>query len=264
VNAESSEPVRHRFAGRVVLVTGAARGMGESHARGFAAEGATVVVTDVLDESGEAVAADLGDRARYFHLDVTREEEWRRVVAEVEASLGPIGVLVNNAGIAPPEPLPVGDLSVESFRQMLEVNLVSQFTGIRSVVASMRRAGGGSIVNVSSIEGFTALAHAAGYVTSKWAVRGLTKAAALDLGADGIRVNSVHPGLIMTPMLAGLPPEVYEATANRQAIARVGEADEVTRVVLFLASDDASFVTGAECVCDGGHLAGEAVPLEHR
>ena len=187
--------------GVVALVTGAARGMGESHVRGLVAAGARVVATDVLDDLGAALAAELGEAVVYRHLDVTDEAAWNEVVASTEAAWGPIGVLVNNAGIVTFGS--IEGLTLEQFQQTIDINLTGVFLGMHCVVPSMKRAGGGSIVNISSTAGLQGYANLSAYVASKWGVRGLTKTAALELGGFGIRVNSIHPGPIRTPMLGG-------------------------------------------------------------
>ena len=188
--------------GVVAIVTGAARGMGESHVRGLVAAGARVVATDVLDDLGTALADELGDSVVYRHLDVTDEAGWNDVVADAEATWGPVGVLINNAGIVMFGS--IVDLTVEQFQRTLDINLTGVFLGMHCVVPSMKRAGGGSIVNISSTAGLQGYANLGAYVASKWGVRGLTKTAALELGAFGIRVNSIHPGPIRTPMVGGL------------------------------------------------------------
>ncbi|MGV3759875.1 MAG: glucose 1-dehydrogenase [Actinomycetota bacterium] len=242
-----------RLEGKVALITGAARGQGAAEARRFVAEGASVLLTDVLDEDGEALAAELGEGAAYRHLDVTSEEEWTAAVADAEARFGRITVLVNNAGILDFAPIPQVDLA--RFRAVLEVNLVGTLLGMKHVAPSMRAAGGGSIINISSNAGIVGLPTAAAYVSSKWAVRGLSKTAALDLGPWGIRVTSVHPGGINTPMTDfGGGPSTW---AKKLPLGRMGEADEVANVVTFLASDEASYVTGAEWSVDGGATSGD-------
>ncbi len=245
-----------RLEGKVALITGAARGQGEAEARRFVAEGAQVLLTDVLDEDGEAVAASLGEAAAYRHLDVTSEEDWEGAVADAEDRFGPLTVLVNNAGILDMAPIHKQDMA--RFRQIIDINLVGTAIGIKVAAASMRKAGGGSIINISSNAGIVGLPQAAAYVSSKWGVRGLSKSAAQDLGRFGIRVNSVHPGGIVTPMTAGDdgdPPE--SGWTKKLPIARWGQPEEVANVVTFLASDEASYVTGAEWSVDGGATSGD-------
>lgn len=242
-----------RLEGKVALVTGAARGQGEAEARRFVAEGASVLLTDVLDAEGEAVAAELGDRAAYRHLDVTSEEDWQGAVAFAEERFGPLTILVNNAGIL--DFGSVQEVDVERFRKVLDVNLIGTLLGIKVGSASMGKAGGGSIVNISSNAGLVGLPQAAAYVSSKWAVRGLTKTAAIDLGPLGIRVNSVHPGGIATPMVGG--GNQKSGWVRKLPISRWGQPEDVANVVTFLASDEAAYVTGAEWSVDGGATSGD-------
>jgi len=243
-----------RFDKKTVIVTGGARGMGANHARGFVAEGANVVIADILEHEGQTLAQELGDHAIFSRLDVTSDEDWAATVAAAEDAFGPVSVLINNAGIARFGVIEETEPAV--WRQVIEINLTGGYLGIRAVASSMRKAGGGAIVNISSGAGFTATFGLAAYVASKWGVRGLTKTAALELGRDNIRVNSIHPGVIRTPMIAGPAAAAFEALVSDLAIPRVGEPDEITRLVLFVASDEASFSTGSEFIADGGHLLG--------
>ncbi len=250
-----------RFDNRAVIVTGGSRGMGASHARGFVAEGANVVIADVLEQEGRTLADELGDHAIFSRLDVTSDRDWAATVAAAEDSFGPVSVLVNNAGIVRFGPIAETEPAV--WRQVIDINLTGTYLGIRAIVPSMRKAGGGAIVNISSAGGMMAYPNNAAYVASKWGARGLTKTAALELGRDNIRVNSVHPGPVRTPMTAG--PDAAAAVAaevRRLAIARVAEPDEITRLVLFVASDEASFSTGSEFIVDGGVLLGPAPQYE--
>jgi len=239
-----------RMAGRVALVTGGARGMGEAEARRLVAEGAEVVITDVLDAEGEALAAELGDKAIYQHLDVTDEAQWDAVAKVAMETFGPVTALVNNAGIV--LQVPIDQTTAEDFRKVLDVNVTGVFLGIKAIVPMMVEAGGGAIVNISSAAGLVGMPQLSAYCASKWGVRGLTKAAALDLGHRGIRVNSIHPGAIRTPMAAGIEDEHLAS----QAIARVGEPEEIASAVAFLVSDDALDITGAELAVDGGMVLG--------
>jgi 3alpha(or 20beta)-hydroxysteroid dehydrogenase len=244
-----------RFDHRTVVVTGGARGMGASHARGFVAEGANVVIADVLEQEGRTLAHELGGHAIFSRLDVTSEADWSATVAAAEDAFGPVSVLVNNAGIvrfgliAESEPA--------AWRQVIDINLTGSYLGIRAVASSMRKAGGGAIVNTSAGAGMTAASGLSAYVASKWAVRGLTKTAALELARDNIRVNSIHPGNVLTPMVGGSDAAAAGAGAVRNlAIPRIAESEEITRMVLFVASDEASFSTGSEFLADGGQLLG--------
>lgn len=242
-----------RLESKVAVITGAARGQGEAEARLFVAEGARVLLADIRDEEGEAVAADLGDAAAYVHLDVTDAAQWEAAVAHAEERFGPVSVLVNNAGIL--HFAPIDRTDPEDFERVLRVNVHGVFLGIRAVTPSMVRAGGGSIVNISSTAGLQGLPSLGAYVASKWAVRGLTKTAAMDLGPKGIRVNSVHPGGIDTPMVAGTPADA--PFYKRLPVPRMGRPEEAARAVLFLASDESSYVTGAELAVDGGATCGD-------
>jgi 3alpha(or 20beta)-hydroxysteroid dehydrogenase len=242
-----------RLDGKVAIVTGAARGQGEAEARLFVAEGARVIVADVLADEGAAVASSLGDAAVFAPLDVTDEDQWQATVNLAEARFGPVDVLVNNAGVLMFQSIDKTDPA--DFERIMRVNVQGVFLGIRAVTPSMVRAGGGSIVNISSTAGLTGLPFLGAYVASKWAVRGLTKTAAIDLGGKGIRVNSVHPGGIDTPMLAGTSPDA--PFYQRLPVPRMGRADEAARAVLFLASDESSYTTGAELTVDGGATCGD-------
>ena len=240
--------VMGRVDDKVALISGAARGMGASHARTLVAEGAKVVIGDILDEEGQALADELGAAARYVHLDVTDPGQWTAAAAAAVEEFGKLNVLVNNAGIVNYGPLKTFDLA--KWQQILDVNVTGTLLGIQAVVDPMIAAGGGSIVNVSSIEGLRGAAWVHGYVTSKWAVRGLTKSAALELAPNNIRVNSIHPGFIRTPMTAKLPQDLLNIPLGRP-----GEPQEVSMFVLFLASDESSYATAAEFVMDGGLIA---------
>ena len=251
-----------RFDNRTVIITGGARGMGASHARGFVAEGANVVIADVLEDEGRELAEKLGNHAIFSYLDVTSDADWGATVAKAEDAFGPVSVLVNNAGIV--RFGQIEETEPAAWRQVIEINLTGTFLGIRAIVPSMRKAGGGAIVNISSAGGMMAYPNIAAYAASKWGIRGLTKTAVLELGPDNIRVNSIRPGPIRTPMTAG--PDAAAAVAaeaRRLAIPRVAEPDEITRLVLFVASDEASFSTGSEFIADGGVLLGPAPQYEH-
>jgi len=232
--------------------------MGESHVRGFAAEGANVVIADVLDEEGSALASEIGDAAVYVHLDVSDEDQWLSTIQRAESAFGPLHVLVNNAGISG-VPGSLVDTDIDDWRHVLAVNLDGTFLGIKTAVPSMLRGVvGGAIVNISSFAGLIGSPLIGAYAASKFAIRGLTKVAAMELGPHGIRVNSVHPGYIRTPLLEGVPDE---AVHGRLAIERVATPADVTPVVLFAASPEAGYCTGAEFAVDGGWSAGEPSPI---
>jgi 3alpha(or 20beta)-hydroxysteroid dehydrogenase len=242
-----------RLDGKVALISGGARGQGAAEAALFVAEGAKVVVGDVLEAEGAEVAAGLGEAAAFVHLDVTDEASWQAAVTETETRFGPVSVLVNNAGVLSWGR--IDQIALDEFERVMDVNVRGVFLGIKAVAPSMRRAGGGSIINTSSTSGLVGLPFLAAYVASKWAVRGLTKTAAIDLGHDGIRVNSIHPGGIDTPMIAGTDGDA--PFYRRLPVPRMGTADEVARSVLFLASEDSSYITGAELAIDGGATCGD-------
>jgi 3alpha(or 20beta)-hydroxysteroid dehydrogenase len=247
-----------RIEGRIALVSGAAQGIGEAVARRFAREGASVLVTDVLDAAGQKVAAGLGAAAQYLHLDVTRPEQWDEAVGFALREFGRIDVLVNNAGIGTP-PAALARVPLEEHRRIQDVNAEGVLLGMRAVVGPMAEGGGGSIVNISSIDGIVGVAGLTSYVASKFAVRGMTKSAALELGRKGIRVNSIHPGFIDTPMMRAAGDELgasIRKLLDEQPIPRLGTPDEIAALALFLASDESSYCTGAEFVIDGGHTAG--------
>ncbi len=237
---------------KVAIVTGGARGMGESHVRRFVEEGAKVVFTDINEEVGEQLSAELGDNALFVKHDVTDEAGWQEVVEKTEAAFGPVNVLVNNAGISMSKS--IFDMSVEDYKKIIDINQVSVFLGIKAVLPSMQKAEGGSIVNISSMNGI--VGGAIGYTDSKFAVRGMTKAAALQVGHLGIRVNSVHPGVIETPMVTeGDAVEQIKEFAKHIPMRRMAQSEEVTNMVLFLASEESSYSTGSEFIIDGGLTA---------
>jgi 3alpha(or 20beta)-hydroxysteroid dehydrogenase len=246
-----------RLDGKVALITGGARGMGKSHVRHFVAEGARVVFGDVLDDKGAYVAAQLGDQScRYIHHDVTSETGWAAAVALATEAFGKLDVLVNNAGIL--TFAPIADMTLADFRRVLEVNAVGCWLGMKAAIDPMTKAGGGSIINISSIEGFTGAAGLSAYSASKFAIRGMTKAAAQELGQFGIRVNSVHPGGVLTRMVldqANTGRDGERFLANLP-LARFAEPAEISRLVAYLASDESSYSTGSEFVADGGLLCG--------
>jgi len=234
--------------GKVVLITGAARGQGAEEARLFSTLGATVMVTDIVDDAGRAVADDLGKKSAYRHLDVSEPEQWDEALADVLGRWGRVDVLVNNAGIWATSP--IEDQSVEEFDRIVAVNLRGTFLGIRSVAAPMRGSGGGSIVNIASVAGIRGLSGHGAYGSSKWAIRGLTQVAAAELGPSGIRVNAILPGVIDTPMI-GLSDEARNSFGYLP-LGRVGRPVDVATLAAYLASDGAAYVTGAEMVVDGG------------
>lgn len=241
-----------RLNGKVAIITGGARGMGASHVRLFAKEGAKVMIADILEQEGQALATELGENVKFIKLDVTKEANWQEVIAETEKAFGPINVLVNNAGITMNKP--IEETTEAEYRRIVDINQVSVFLGMKSVISSMKKAEGGSIVNISSINGI--VGGAIGYTDSKFAVRGMTKAGALGLAHYGIRVNSVHPGVIETPMLLqGDAKDAIKEFAKFIPNKRVAKPEEVSNLVLYLASDESSYSTGSEFVVDGGLTA---------
>ncbi|WP_350348954.1 glucose 1-dehydrogenase [Agromyces sp. G08B096] len=231
--------------GRTAIVTGAARGLGEAYARALHAAGANVLIADVLDDEGAALAVELGDRARFRHLDVTDESAWADVVAKTLEEFGSVDVLVNNAGIA--NAAPIEHFTLAKWDAVIAVNLTGTFLGCRAVVPAMKAAGRGSIVNISSVEGLRGSPSLHGYTASKFGVRGLTKSLAVELGPSGIRVNSVHPGLILTDMTTRIDPDALQIPLGRPAL-----PEDVAGTVVFLASDASAYTTGGEFVVDGG------------
>ncbi len=244
---------RNSLRDQVVVVTGAARGMGEVHVRALAEAGAKVLATDVLDAEGEALAESLGDGVLYRRLDVTSEEQWRSALEVAESQFGPVQHLVNNAGIVMFGS--IQDLDPADWQRTIDINLTGCWLGMHVVIPSMKRAGGGSIINISSTAGLQGYASLGAYVASKWGLRGLTKTAALELGRFGIRVNLIHPGPIRTPMIDGVDAD---GMAQSQPIARVGEPQEVTDMLLYLMAD-ATYSTGHEFIIDGGAVIGQVV-----
>ncbi|MEV5879472.1 glucose 1-dehydrogenase [Streptomyces sp. NPDC052101] len=243
-----------RLDGRTVVVTGAGRGQGAVEARLFAQAGAGVVLTDVREEEGRAVAEEFGDQGLFVAHDVTDAAGWRKVVDAGLEAFGRIDALVNNAALW--RTAPVDEDTEDNLRRLLDVNLVGPFLGIQAVVPAMRAAGGGSIVNISSTAGLVGIVGHASYGATKFGLRGLTKSASLDLAPYGIRVNSVHPGMVDTPMVAGaLGADAGSREWPNVPLRRMGRPEEVAELVLYLASDASSYVTGAEFAIDGGLTA---------
>lgn len=245
-----------RLAGKVAIVTGAARGMGAATARLFATEGAKVALGDVLDGECRTVAEEIGEAALALHLDVSVEDDWAQAVRATEERFGAPNVLVNNAGILLMKS--IEETTLKEYMKVIRVNQAGVFLGMRTAIPAMRRAGGGSIVNVSSSEGLRGMPMIIAYTASKFAVRGMSKGAAAELGQYGIRVNSVHPGAIDTSLsrAAGMNPDVMNELFRKTLPGgRIGAPEDVANMVLFLASDESSYVTGAEFAVDGGATA---------
>lgn len=242
--------------GKVAMVTGAARGQGRAVAGRLTEEGVSVLLADVLDEETEKLATKLGEPAAAVHLDVTDSTNWANAVDSAITRYGRLDILVNNAGIVRKTPL--DGKAADDYLDVIMVNQVGVFLGMQAVVPAMTESGGGSIINTSSMDGFVAVAELSGYVSSKFAIRGLTKVAALELAPRGIRVNSLHPGYVDTPMLsgAGLNETALRRCADQIPLGRVGSPDDIAGVVAFLASDESSYCTGSEVLVDGGVLAG--------
>lgn len=245
-----------RLKGKVAIITGASRGMGESHAREFVDQGAKVILTDVNEEAGKKLAAELGANALFIKHDVTDSAQWAKVVQEGESHFGTVNVLVNNAGILGPI-AKTAALDEAGYHKVCQINQDAVFLGMKAVIPSMQKAGIGSIVNISSLAGvvanygFPSLA----YVASKFAVRGMTKATAVEYGADNIRVNSVHPGFINTPMMVEATDEGGGDALAQIPLGRLAQPKEVSNLVIFLASDESSYITGAEHMIDAGMSA---------
>jgi 3alpha(or 20beta)-hydroxysteroid dehydrogenase len=249
-----------RLDGKAALITGAARGQGEAEARAFVAEGASVVIGDILDAPGEAVAAELGAQAAYAHLDVTDEGDWTAAVRATRDRFGALDVLLNNAGV-----LRFGairDTSLDDYMRIINVNQVGVFLGMRAVIPVMSEQHRGSIINVSSTEGMAGLAGLVAYSSAKWAVRGLSKVGAMELGVEGIRVNTIVPGGVETPLVksAGIDMDISD-WFKQLPLGRIGRPDEIAQLAVFLASDESSYCTGAEFVADGGLTAGFSVDM---
>jgi 3alpha(or 20beta)-hydroxysteroid dehydrogenase len=240
-----------RLKGKICLITGAAQGQGAAEARRFVDEGAHVIVADVQDEPGKALAAELGGTAEYHHLDVTDESLWASVIADVTASHGGVDVLVNNAGLFKAATIP--ELTVEAFQRMILVNQIGPFIGIRTVSAVMTASGrGGSIINISSTGGLSGQAKMTAYVATKFALRGISRSAAIELAPAGIRVNAILPGSIETPPLAHMRRARRAAMLEAIPLGRMGQPTEVAELAVFLASDESSYCTGGEYLVDGG------------
>jgi len=244
-----------RLTGEVALISGAARGQGEAEARLFAREGAQVVLADIREELGQQVARDIGAQATFVRLDVSQETDWQQAVDSAVKTAGKLTILVNNAGIVLQEDRGIEDTSLETWHRTLSVNLTGVFLGMKYAVPAMRRAGYGSIVNISSIAGLIGMGAFPAYQASKGAVRILTKNAAIQYAKENIRVNSIHPGGVDTPMIAPLQGEWLQSMVNAHPMQRIASPEELAYGVLYLASKESSFVTGAELVIDGGLTA---------
>ena len=238
-----------RLKDKIILITGGARGQGAAEARLFVSEGARVVITDVLEDQGRALAAELGQSASFVKHDVTSETDWAAAIAAAQA-LGGLHGMVNNAGIY--QPARLLDTDVAMFERHMRVNQLGCFIGMKAVVPLMEKSGGGSIVNISSVAGLRGSPGAIAYSATKWALRGMTKAAAVDLAPKGIRVNSIHPGPIDTEMLNVRTTEERAARLQLVPMKRMGTVDEIANLVLFLVSNESSYITGAEVAIDGG------------
>ncbi|MET0419581.1 MAG: glucose 1-dehydrogenase [Actinoplanes sp.] len=255
-----------RFTAQTVLITGGTGGQGASHVRAFHAEGANVVIGDINAERGAALAAELGDNALFVRLDVADEKSWASAVAATEEAFGALTILVNNAGVQNPPAL-IESTDQATWTRILDINLTGTFLGIKAAAPALRRAGGGAIVNIASTMGTGGTAFYAPYVASKWAVRGLTQTAALELGRDNIRVNTIHPGVVATAFItepaAGADAPIADFyTPEPFAVPRLGQPADITATLLFLASPHAAFITGAEHIVDGGLLLGPALKNE--
>jgi len=244
-----------RLDGEVALISGASRGQGEAEARMFAREGAQVVLADIREELGQKVACDIGPQATFVKLDVSQEADWQKAVDLTLKTYGKLTILVNNAGIGLPEDRGIEQTSLETWHKTLAVNLTGVFLGMKYAIPAMRQAGHGSIVNISSIAGIIGMSMLPAYQASKGGVRVLTKNAAIQYAKDNIRVNSVHPGGVDTEILAPFGVEWKQAATMAHPMKRIASADEIAYGVLYLASKEASFVTGAELVIDGGFIA---------
>ena len=242
-----------RLTGKVAIVTGGARGQGASHVRTLAREGAKVALTDVLVELGEALAAELGDSVKFIRHDVSKPEDWERVVAATEAAFGPISILVNNAGIVFLKPYE--ETSFEEYQHVIAINQSSVFLGMKAVAPSMRRASGGSIVNISSIAASKGIPGNMAYTAAKAAMVGMAKVAALEFVQDKIRVNTILPGMIRTPMVEEVSKERLAGFNEGIPMKRMASTQEVSNLVVYLASDESSYSTGSDFVIDGGIMA---------
>jgi 3alpha(or 20beta)-hydroxysteroid dehydrogenase len=243
-----------RLEGKVAIITGAARGQGACEARLFVEEGARVVLGDIMDEEGQALADELGEAARYVHLDVREEANWSDAI-DAAASLGPLNILINNAAVV--HFSAIKETSLEDFNRVVGINQVGTFLGLRSAFEPMKEAGGGSIVNVSSIDGLQAKNGIIAYASTKWAIRGMTKVAAIEFGRHNIRVNSLHPGGVDTIMGNPANMDNIDDFYKNQPIPRCGQPIDIARLALFMASDECSYSTGSEFIADGGWHAGE-------
>jgi 3alpha(or 20beta)-hydroxysteroid dehydrogenase len=246
-----------RLEGKLAIVTGGARGIGEAIVRRFVAEGARVIVADLRPDLGDALVQEIGDSLRFVEADVTSEQAWSRLIATAD-EWGGLDILVNNAGGAlGPRLMADGDL--DHHRAVVALNLDATWLGMRAAIIAMKARGGGAIVNISSIDGLVGMETLSSYSAAKFGVTGLTRSVALEVGKHNIRVNAVHPGFIATPLLLAAPPErlkEYEQAVAPQPIARLGRPEEIAGAVVYFASDDASFCTGSSLIVDGGRLAG--------
>jgi 3alpha(or 20beta)-hydroxysteroid dehydrogenase len=238
-----------RLSGKIALVSGGSRGMGATHARAIVANDGKVVIGDILEAEGAALARELGDDAHFIRLDVTKADDWKAAVALAVTEFGGLNVLVNNAGIAE-KPTELEEYTEAQWNTILGINLTGVLLGIKAAVGALKASAPASIINISSTAGFIGTPGLHGYVATKFGVRGLTKAVAAELGSSRVRANSIHPGPIRTPMIAG-----FDVSGVAGALGRMGEPEEVSNLVVYLASDESSFSTGTEFVVDGGQLA---------
>ncbi|MGO4201729.1 glucose 1-dehydrogenase [Rhodococcus sp. TAF43] len=249
-----------RLDGKIAIITGAAQGMGAATARLFVAEGARVALGDVLEDKGRALAEELGDATFFAPLDVSSEASWTAFADQTVERFGGLDILVNNAGVM--HWSPIEDIDVAKTERLLDINVLGNLLGAKTVVPTMKRAGRGVIVNISSVDGLRGVNGLAAYTASKWAVRGLTKALAYELGPAGIRVCSVHPGGVDTTLgnPGGLRGDDLQSKYTGVPLQRIGESEDIARATLFVASDEASYISGAELAVDGGWSAGTYYP----